>query len=141
MSASKANSELATNTIPAPKCSNVNNNNSARSSRVGSAVSGAGQDMDDLAEQRFGWCGWQPQWLQRFCTAKWALFWLCWGGALQGERRQRESLPINSFKWFVSRIFHPRTWRCLLLEASEIFDFQKPGIILSDLCLMHVLVF
>ncbi|XP_017095879.3 solute carrier organic anion transporter family member 4A1 isoform X1 [Drosophila bipectinata] len=84
MSASEANSELEASTIPAPKCSNVNNNNSARSSRVGSAVSGASQDMDDLAEQRFGWCGWHPQWLQRFCTAKWALFWLCWGGALQG---------------------------------------------------------
>ncbi|EDW37341.1 GL26208 [Drosophila persimilis] len=70
-----------------PKCANVNNNNSARSSRVGSA-SGADQDTDTdaalLVDQRFGWCSFQPQWLQRFCTAKWALFWLCWGGALQG---------------------------------------------------------
>ncbi|KAH8282581.1 hypothetical protein KR054_008553 [Drosophila jambulina] len=64
------------------KCANVNNNNSARSSRTGSAASTeTDQDMDS---PRFGWCGWSPQWLQRFCTAKWALFWLCWGGALQG---------------------------------------------------------
>ncbi|XP_034668642.1 solute carrier organic anion transporter family member 4A1 [Drosophila subobscura] len=63
-----------------PKCANVNNNNSARSSRLGSAD----QDTDTLVDQRFGWCNFQPQWLQRFCTAKWALFWLCWGGALQG---------------------------------------------------------
>ncbi|XP_041448356.1 solute carrier organic anion transporter family member 4A1 isoform X2 [Drosophila obscura] len=76
-----------------PKCANVNNNNSARSSRLGSA-SGADLDTDTdadadtdaalLLDQRFGWCSFQPQWLQRFCTAKWALFWLCWGGALQG---------------------------------------------------------
>ncbi|XP_050346864.1 solute carrier organic anion transporter family member 4A1 [Nymphalis io] len=32
-------------------------------------------------------CGWgvlRPAWLQRFRTAKWALFWLCWAGAIQG---------------------------------------------------------
>ncbi|XP_028034167.1 solute carrier organic anion transporter family member 4A1-like isoform X1 [Bombyx mandarina] len=32
-------------------------------------------------------CGWgrfRPNWLQRFRTAKWALFWLCWAGAIQG---------------------------------------------------------
>ncbi|KAL4713869.1 hypothetical protein ACJJTC_015523 [Scirpophaga incertulas] len=31
-------------------------------------------------------CGWgvfRPKWLQRFRTAKWALFWLCWAGAIQ----------------------------------------------------------
>ncbi|EDV59102.2 solute carrier organic anion transporter family member 4A1 [Drosophila erecta] len=80
---SEATIELDSNTAaaPKPKCSNVNNNNSARSSRVGSASSGA----DSVADcQRFGWCGWNPAWLQHFCTAKWALFWLCWGGALQG---------------------------------------------------------
>ncbi|EDV98916.1 GH13583 [Drosophila grimshawi] len=75
----------------APKCpnGNMNNNNSARSSRVGSAtVTSTDPDTDREQEeeqaQRFGWHRCQPQWLQRFCTAKWALFWLCWGGALQG---------------------------------------------------------
>lgn len=78
---SEATIELDSSIAVATKCSNVNNNNSARSSRVGSSSSGP----DSNAEcQRFGWCGWNPAWLQRFCTAKWALFWLCWGGALQG---------------------------------------------------------
>ncbi|KAH8409881.1 hypothetical protein KR009_000300 [Drosophila setifemur] len=80
---SEANVEQKSDNIAA-KCANVNNNNSARSSRMGSASSGTGQDTDALTEQRFGWWRWHPRWLQRFCTAKWALFWLCWGGALQG---------------------------------------------------------
>ncbi|XP_030241130.1 solute carrier organic anion transporter family member 4A1 [Drosophila navojoa] len=65
--------------------SGMNNNNSARSSR-----SSTGTDSTCLEEQRFGWLRFRPQWLQRFCTAKWALFWLCWGGALQG-------LIVNGF--------------------------------------------
>jgi hypothetical protein len=35
-------------------------------------------------------CGfgrWRPKWLQRFLSAKWALFWLCWAGAMQGKKR------------------------------------------------------
>ncbi|XP_064548833.1 solute carrier organic anion transporter family member 4A1 isoform X2 [Drosophila montana] len=86
-------STVATLETSAPKHSNgngsMNNNNSARSSRVGSAT-GSGTDAAALEEQRFGWLRFQPQWLQRFCTAKWALFWLCWGGALQG-------LIVNGF--------------------------------------------
>lgn len=35
--------------------------------------------------ESFGWSKFRPKSLQRFCTTKWALFWLCWGGALQGE--------------------------------------------------------
>ncbi|XP_030377151.1 solute carrier organic anion transporter family member 4A1 [Scaptodrosophila lebanonensis] len=69
---------------------NVNNNNSARSSRVGSATSAESNSTCVLAEQRFGWQGFRPQWLQRFATAKWALFWLCICGALQG-------LIVNGF--------------------------------------------
>ncbi|XP_030557239.1 solute carrier organic anion transporter family member 4A1 isoform X1 [Drosophila novamexicana] len=83
-------STVATLEASAPKHS-MNNNNSARSSRVGSATgSGTAADGAALEEQRFGWHRFQPQWLQRFCTAKWALFWLCWGGALQG-------LIVNGF--------------------------------------------
>ncbi|XP_075991572.1 organic anion transporting polypeptide 26F isoform X2 [Anticarsia gemmatalis] len=41
-----------------------------------------------LAEEeqalRCGWGMFRPTWLQRFRTAKWALFWLCWAGAIQG---------------------------------------------------------
>ncbi|XP_026758788.2 solute carrier organic anion transporter family member 4A1 isoform X2 [Galleria mellonella] len=39
------------------------------------------QDEDML---RCGWGKLRPSWLQRFRTAKWALFWLCWAGAIQG---------------------------------------------------------
>uniref|UniRef100_A0A182QDG4 Uncharacterized protein n=1 Tax=Anopheles farauti TaxID=69004 RepID=A0A182QDG4_9DIPT len=31
-------------------------------------------------------CGWfalRPKWMARFMTPKWALFWLCWAGAVQ----------------------------------------------------------
>lgn len=30
------------------------------------------------------WC-YRPAYLQKFQTPKWALFWLCWAGALQGN--------------------------------------------------------
>lgn len=32
----------------------------------------------------FGWMQFRPQWLQGLLSAKWALFWLCWAGAVQG---------------------------------------------------------
>ncbi|XP_031786219.1 solute carrier organic anion transporter family member 4A1 isoform X3 [Nasonia vitripennis] len=31
-----------------------------------------------------GWFWFRPTYLQKFRTAKWALFWLCWAGAMQG---------------------------------------------------------
>lgn len=34
----------------------------------------------------FGWCGYQPKSLQSLLSAKWALFWMCWAGALQGKK-------------------------------------------------------
>ncbi|XP_054743185.1 solute carrier organic anion transporter family member 4A1 [Anastrepha obliqua] len=41
-------------------------------------------------DKSFGWGKFRPKCLQRFCSAKWALFWLCWGGAMQG-------LIVNGF--------------------------------------------
>lgn len=32
----------------------------------------------------FGWFGYRPKCLQNLLSAKWALFWMCWAGALQG---------------------------------------------------------
>lgn len=32
----------------------------------------------------YGLCGFKVKIFQRFLSAKWALFWLCWAGALQG---------------------------------------------------------
>ncbi|XP_012274694.1 solute carrier organic anion transporter family member 4A1 [Orussus abietinus] len=34
--------------------------------------------------QKCGWLWFRPFCLQKFRTAKWALFWLCWAGAMQG---------------------------------------------------------
>lgn len=45
----------------------------------------------------FGWCGYQPKCLQNLLSAKWALFWMCWAGALQGKY---ENLFLNLEKPF-----------------------------------------
>jgi hypothetical protein len=57
--------------------------------------SGVEEDLD----ARCGWCFFRPQFLQRFRTAKWVLFWLCWAGAVQGRN---ESVHINvvTFMWW-----------------------------------------
>ena len=34
---------------------------------------------------QYGWYKLRPKFLQRFLSAKWALFWLCWAGAMQGK--------------------------------------------------------
>lgn len=36
-------------------------------------------------QRKFGWFGYQPKCLQGLLSAKWALFWMCWAGALQGK--------------------------------------------------------
>ncbi|GLG98076.1 Solute carrier organic anion transporter family member [Gryllus bimaculatus] len=47
----------------------------------GAASKGAG---DTDGDARCGWCLFRPGLLQRFRTAKWVLFWLCWAGTMQG---------------------------------------------------------
>lgn len=42
------------------------------------------ETVTDNLMTRCGWFGTRPQFLQRFNTPKWVLFWLCWAGALQG---------------------------------------------------------
>lgn len=42
----------------------------------------ANSDSDD--KPVYGLCGFKVKIFQRFLSAKWALFWLCWAGALQG---------------------------------------------------------
>lgn len=37
-------------------------------------------------QQSFGWLGFKPKCMQSLLSAKWALFWMCWAGALQGIR-------------------------------------------------------
>lgn len=46
----------------------------------------------------FGWLRIRPKRLQGFLNPKWALFWLCWAGAVQGKdscRRAVCTLVIN----------------------------------------------
>ncbi|XP_016905153.1 solute carrier organic anion transporter family member 4A1 isoform X2 [Apis cerana] len=44
----------------------------------------AGKETERTVEPKCGWFWFRPKYLQRFRTAKWALFWLCWTGAMQG---------------------------------------------------------
>lgn len=37
--------------------------------------------------KKCGWLCFQPLFLQKFRTAKWVLFWLCWAGAVQGKKK------------------------------------------------------
>ncbi|XP_053695450.1 solute carrier organic anion transporter family member 4A1 [Sabethes cyaneus] len=51
---------------------------------------GAGAVQDQECVYYCGWFNVRPRWIQRFMTPKWALFWLCWAGAVQG-------LVVNGF--------------------------------------------
>lgn len=45
-----------------------------------------GKTNNDFEEKPvYGLCGFKIKFCQRFLSAKWALFWLCWAGALQGN--------------------------------------------------------
>ncbi|XP_078038216.1 organic anion transporting polypeptide 26F isoform X6 [Augochlora pura] len=45
----------------------------------------APKELDRTTDNlKCGWFWFRPRYLQRFRTAKWALFWLCWTGAIQG---------------------------------------------------------
>lgn len=48
-------------------------------------------------EQRrllFGWLHYRPDSLQGLLSPKWALFWLCWAGAVQGRRYSRMTITM-----------------------------------------------
>lgn len=55
-------------------------------------LSGNYSQSQVLKADKYGWFKIQPKFLQRFLSAKWALFWLCWAGAMQG--------------WFFSLFLH-----------------------------------
>lgn len=50
-------------------------------------------------QKRFGWFGYQPECLQKLLSAKWALFWICWAGFLQGERVKSGNLNKSIKRW------------------------------------------
>lgn len=39
----------------------------------------------EIPKYQCGWFNFRPKCLQRFMSPKWALFWLCWAGAVQGK--------------------------------------------------------
>lgn len=47
-------------------------------------LSGNYNQSQVVKADKYGWFKIQPKFLQRFLSAKWALFWLCWAGAMQG---------------------------------------------------------
>lgn len=59
-------------------------------SRTSSCDSGCDSDLF-----RFGWSKWQPKCMQSLLSAKWALFWMCWAGALQGNATRNYSLQTK----------------------------------------------
>jgi hypothetical protein len=54
--------------------------------------------VQEDSEARCGWCFFRPLFLQRFRTAKWVLFWLCWAGAVQGRK---ESLHYYYYYYYL----------------------------------------
>lgn len=52
-------------------------------------VSGSSNTTDE--RKFFGWFGYRPKCLQNLLSAKWALFWMCWAGAVQGKSKQQNS--------------------------------------------------
>lgn len=60
-------------------------------------------DVEIEAAERAAKCGWlwfRPSYLQKFRTAKWALFWLCWAGAMQGISNPLLYIIALSFSYF-----------------------------------------
>lgn len=57
-----------------------------------------GKTNNDNFEDKpvYGLCGFKVKIFQRFLSAKWALFWLCWAGALQGNfiRNKNETFHV-----------------------------------------------
>ncbi|XP_072028946.1 solute carrier organic anion transporter family member 4C1-like isoform X1 [Amphiura filiformis] len=55
-------------------------------SHEGDISSDYGDDDDDdvFVEYRYGWCGWSPDWIQRFNQPQWLLVFLCLYALVQG---------------------------------------------------------
>lgn len=65
----------------------MDNNNGINQVETPSTINRSTSSTDAFINtQSYGWKRFKPKCLQRFCTAKWALFWLCWGGAMQGKK-------------------------------------------------------
>lgn len=76
------------------------------------------KETDKIADNlTCGWFWFRPVYLQRFRTAKWALFWLCWAGAMQGTYIYMYIyISLSACIYFV-RKRRPRFSRNLLLRS------------------------
>lgn len=48
------------------------------------SIGGSSTDIVKTDQYHFGWFKFRPKCMQSLLSAKWALFWMCWAGALQG---------------------------------------------------------
>lgn len=70
----------------------MDNNNESNQIQTPSTIDRSSSSTDAFIDsQSYGWSRFKPKCLQRFCSAKWALFWLCWGGAMQGTNSNKNS--------------------------------------------------
>lgn len=99
-------------------------------SQTALAKCGTNGDEDDEYVQLCGWASFQPQWLQRFRTARWVLFCLCWAGALQG-------MVVNGFVNVVITTIERR----FSLQSTETGLIAGAYDIASFLCLIPVSYF
>lgn len=85
LSDEKSHSEI----LPAAddECDHRSPHQSATNGTAKSSISDCNEitDDDQGPKRLFGWFGFQPKIFQTFLSAKWALFWLCWAGAMQGK--------------------------------------------------------
>ncbi|GAB0098809.1 Solute carrier organic anion transporter family member [Sergentomyia squamirostris] len=93
---------------------------------TGENVTSDSQEM----KKSCGWFGFRPKCLERFMSPKWALFWLCWAGAVQG-------LVVNGFINVVITTIERRFG----LKSSQTGLVASGYDIASFLCLVPVTYF
>lgn len=87
-------------------------------SRTSSSDSGCESDLF-----RFGWSKWQPKCMQSLLSAKWALFWMCWAGALQGNATRNYSLQTKKI-YFISSLLWRSKITNLRVALQTLHDIQ-----------------
>lgn len=73
--------ESTMTTSPSTDCQSMN-----ESHQKNKIINDFNENVDNSQKQyNCGWYSFRPKFLQRLMSAKWALFWLCWAGAVQGN--------------------------------------------------------
>lgn len=76
------NSPVESTLTTSPSLDGLSINESHQKNKI---INDFNENVDNSQKQyNCGWFSFQPKFLQRFMSAKWALFWLCWAGAVQG---------------------------------------------------------